>query len=220
MGKKLEYGFFLICGILLWSFSINQAIAASEGENRILDQKVASFLESHRDSWVDWNVPAEDGKVLYDLILRNQYKRAVEIGTSTGHSAIWMAWALSKTGGRLITIEIDEGRYRQALANFAAAGLSEFIDARLADAHELVMELNGPFDFVFSDADKGWYKNYFIALAPKLEVGGCFTAHNVTSGFGSGISEFLEYVKSRPNFKTEINTASPAGISISYKISH
>ncbi len=54
------------------------------------------------------NVPLSDGKILYDLIVKNNYKNAVEIGTSTGHSAIWMAWALSKTGGKLITIEIDK----------------------------------------------------------------------------------------------------------------
>jgi len=219
MRKKTETGLILICGILALSLCMIPALSGAAEKTRSRDEMVRSFLDSHKDQWVDWNVPAADGKVLYELIIRNQYKRAVEIGTSTGHSTIWMAWALSKTGGRLITIEIDEGRYRQALANFAAAGLSEFIDARLADAHELVMELKGPFDFVFSDADKGWYKNYFMALAPKLEVGGCFTAHNVTSGFGSGISEFLEYVKSRSDFKTEINTASPAGISISCKIS-
>jgi len=60
-------------------------------------------------------VPYEDGKVLYNLIIKGGYKSALEIGTSTGHSAIWIAWALSKTGGKLITIEIDEGRYRTAL---------------------------------------------------------------------------------------------------------
>jgi len=219
MRNKLDPGFLLIYWILVLSLFINPALAKAAEKNRSLDKKIWSFLENHRDQWVDWNVPEADGKVLYDLIIRHKYKRAVEIGTSTGHSAIWMAWALSKTGGKLITIEIDEGRYKKALANFAAAGLSDYIDARLADAHKLVMELEGPFDFVFSDADKGWYKNYFIALEPKLEVGGCFTAHNVTSGFGSGITEFFEYVQSLPNFKTEINTASPAGISISYKTS-
>jgi predicted O-methyltransferase YrrM len=220
MRKKAERGLILIYGILALSLCMNPALTGAAEKTRNRDEMVRSFLDSHKDRWVDWNVPAADGKVLYELIIRNQYKRAVEIGTSTGHSAIWIAWALSKTGGKLITIEIDEDRYRQALANFAAAGLSDFIDARLADAHELVMELEGPIDFVFSDADKGWYKNYFTALAPKLAVGGCFTAHNVTSGFGSGITEFLEYVQSRPDFKTEINTASPAGISISYKISN
>jgi caffeoyl-CoA O-methyltransferase len=81
-----------------------------------------------------------------------------------------------------------------------------------------VKELKGPFDFVFSDADKEWYRNYFIALAPKLEAGGCFTAHNVSNTEMAGIREFVEYVKSLPNFKTTIDSTSSAGISISYKV--
>jgi predicted O-methyltransferase YrrM len=187
-------------------------------DNKALDEKVRMFLENRKGTWHDWNVPYSDGKVLYDLILENKYKKAIDIGTSTGLSAIWIAWALSKTGGKLITIEIDEGRHKKALVNFKEAGLSEYIDARLADAHELVEKLGGPFDFVFSDADKNWYKNYFIALAPKLEVGGCFTAHNASNTGMEGIREFMDYVKSLPNFKTTIDTASRAGISISYKI--
>jgi len=143
---------------------------------------------------------------------------SLEIGTSTGLSATWIAWALSKTGGKLITIEIDEDRYKRALANFKEAGLSEYIDARLADAHELVEKLEGPFDFVFVDADKDWSKNYFTALAPKLEVGGCFTAHNARNTGMRGIKEFLDYVKGVPNYITTIDTTSRSGISISYKI--
>ncbi|MEE9609992.1 MAG: class I SAM-dependent methyltransferase, partial [Desulfatiglandales bacterium] len=186
-------------------------------EMKNLDEKVQKFLEYNRSKWVDWNVPEVDGKVLYDLIIKNNYTKALEIGTSTGHSTIWMAWALSKTGGKLITIEIDEDRYKTALANFKKAGLSYYIDARLADAHELVKELQGPFDFVFSDADKEWYKNYFIALEPKLEVGGCFTAHNVLNRHWRGIREFLNYVKGLSNFKTTINKSSRQGISVSFK---
>jgi len=97
--------------------------------------------------------------------------------------AIWIAWALSKTGGKLITIEIDESLYKEALGNFEEAVLSNYIVARLADAHEIVPELNGPFDFVFCDADKELYKNYFIAVSPKLKVGGCYTTHNVANRF-------------------------------------
>lgn len=170
---------------------------------------------------MDMNVPESDGKLLYDLVIKNRYTKALEIGTSTGHSAIWIAWALSKTGGTLITIEIDEGRHRQALENFKAAGLSNYIDARLADAHDLVQELQGPFDFVFCDADKEWYKNYFIALYPKLEIGGCYTAHNVSGkregrSWRSGTEEFYEYVTSLPDMETTVdNTGS--GMSISYK---
>jgi caffeoyl-CoA O-methyltransferase len=189
--------------------------------NPALDDKVRKFLNDHSRQWYDMNIPWVDGQLLYDLIIKGNYKSAVEIGTSTGHSGIWIAWALSKTGGKLITIEIDEGRYRSAIENFKLAGLSEYIDARLADAHKLVKELKGPFDFVFSDADKEWYKNYFIDLDPKLKVGGCFTAHNISErgrGYGgySGQAEFLEYIRGLKNYETTINSAG-GGISISYK---
>ena len=184
-----------------------------------LDGKVEKFLNETQTKWRDLNVPYQDGKVLYDLIIKNNYKRALEIGTSTGHSAIWMAWALSKTGGKLTTIEINEGRYKRALKNFKAAGVEEFIDARLADAHQLVKELKGPFDFVFSDADKDWYTQYFKDVDPKLVIGGCFTAHNVIDGF-DGIKEFLDYIRSLPNYQTTIDRSSSSGISISYKKSN
>ena len=164
--------------------------------------------------WRDMNVPATDGKPLYDIIIENKYKSAVEIGTSTGHSSIWLAWALSKNGGKLITFEIDERRYKEALSNFEKAGLSNYIDARLGDAHDLVTKLNEPIDFVFSDADKDWYTNYFKALDPRLVVGGCFTAHNIEM---SGAREFYAYISNLPNYKTMVDNRG-AGMSISYKI--
>ena len=210
---KLSVWFILIVSLNL----IVKPVSSREPEvNQVLDEKVSKFFESSRNSWRDMNVPGSDGKVLYDLIIKNNYKKALEIGTSTGHSGIWIAWALSKTGGKLITIEIDERRHKTALENFRKVGLSDYIDARLADAHKLVPELEGPFDFVFSDADKGWYTNYFKFLMPKLEVGGCFTAHNVSNRYG-GTRDFLDYVRSLPNMETTINNASYSGISISYK---
>ena len=217
MTRKIKNSFYVISILLILNLFVGPVLAEKADKSVGLDEKVRLFIASQRGKWVDWNVPEVDGKVLYDLIIKNNYKRAVEIGTSTGHSAIWIAWALSKTGGKLITIEIDKGRYQKALANFKKAGLSDYIDARLADAHQLVKDLKGPFDFVFSDADKEWYKNYFIALAPKLKIGGCFTAHNSSSNWG-GIKEFLDYVLSQPNFDTTIDRSSSSGISISYKI--
>ncbi len=187
-----------------------------EVENE-LDEKVKTFLVDNAHNWRDMNVPLSDGKILYDIIVENNYKNAVEIGTSTGHSAIWIAWALSKTGGKLITIEIDKKRYLQAKSNFKKAGVSDYIDARLGDAHGLVPELPGKYDFVFSDADKYWYKNYFAAMDPKIKVGGCFTAHNTTQR-SRGIREFLEYIESLGNYRTTFSEDSRAGISISYKM--
>ncbi len=145
-----------------------------------LDARVRRFLEERRGSWRDMNVSEADGRALHDLVVENKYTRGLEIGTSTGRSGIWIGWAMAKTGGKLVTVDIDEGRHREAVANFRAAGVEPWIDARLADAHELVPKLSGPFDFVFIDADKDWYTNYAKAVLPKLKVGGSLTAHNVS----------------------------------------
>ena len=185
-------------------------------KNPELDKKVQAFLDNNKGKWHDLNVPASDGKLLYDLIIKGGYTRALEIGTSTGRSGVWIAWALSKTGGKLITIDIDKDRRAVALQNFEKAGLSDYVDSRLADAHQLVKELQGPFDFVFSDADKDWYKQYFIDVDPKLVVGGCFTAHNLAMRRNSGIREFKDYIQSLPNYETTIDF-SGGGLSISYK---
>jgi predicted O-methyltransferase YrrM len=184
-----------------------------------LDARVTKFLEEHRYLWRDLNVPEGDGQILHDLVVKGRYTRALEIGTSTGRSGVWTAWALAKTGGKLITIEIDKGRHDEAVRNFQAAGLAAFIDARLGDAHDLVPKLEGPFDFVFIDADKEWYTNYAKAVIPKLAVGGCLTAHNVyvgrggRRGQGQGI-EYYEYVSGLPFMET---TVTPGGVAISYR---
>jgi len=182
-----------------------------------LDRKVRTFLDSRAGQWYDMNVPTNDGQLLHDIIVENNYTKALEIGTSTGHSTIWIAWALSKTGGKVITIEIDESRYSEALENFRKAGLEEFIDARLADAHQLVPELDGPFDFVFSDADKSWYRNYFLAVDPKLEVNGCYTSHNVSDRPGMRWNrDYLDFLKNLENYETTVNNEG-SGLAITYK---
>jgi caffeoyl-CoA O-methyltransferase len=194
------------------------ASGAVQDRHAQLDKTVQAFLDSRRGTWRDLNVPESDGRVLHDLILKHKFTRALEIGTSTGHSGIWIAWALAKTGGKLTTVEIDPQRHRAALANFKEAGLAPYIDARLGDAHDVVPSLPGPFDFAFSDADKEWYKNYFVAVWPKVVAGGCFTAHNVSGrGVAAGIREFLDHLKTLPDGETTIDSSSRAGISITCK---
>lgn len=197
---------------LAWSEQENQLVKSS-----INDARVSRFLKENRNSWTGWNVPYEDGKILYDLVVKNRFKNILEIGTSTGHSTIWLAWAASKTGGKVTTIEIDRGRYRVAQENFKKAGVAAYVDALLGDAHDLVRELKGPFDFVFCDADKDWYTQYFIDLAPKITAGGCYTAHNALRG-GSDVEKFLEHVRRDQRFKTTIERGSGEGISVSCTI--
>jgi predicted O-methyltransferase YrrM len=217
MAKTNKSAILVFC-LLLFLSSVSSFPQVTD-KNRNLDDRVRAFLSKTEYRWRDMNVPESDGELLYDIVLGNKYTKALEIGTSTGRSGIYIAWALSKTGGKLTTIEIDRGRYEEALANFQEAGLSEYIEARLADAHELVQELAGPFDFVFIDADKDWYTDYAKALIAKLEAGGCIAAHNVyerRGGYG-GTGDFFEYMKGLTQFETRILTESRGGLSVSYK---
>jgi predicted O-methyltransferase YrrM len=201
--------------IILLSCFYLQSFAQQNIQSGI-DKKVQAFFQNH-GAWYNMNVPNSDGQLLYDLILENNYQQALEIGTSTGHSTIWMAWALSKTGGKLITIEIDRSRHQEALENFKEAGVSHIIDARLANAHDLVPQLKGPFDFVFSDADKGWYQRYFEMVDPKLTVGGCYTTHNVSDRVGVRWNrDYLVFLKGLAHMETTVNNKG-GGMAISFK---
>jgi caffeoyl-CoA O-methyltransferase len=209
---KKQFSLFGVLSLIMLVFPVFPGCAQSPDAE--IDRKVQEFLNAPGRGYA--NVPTSDGKLLHEIILKNNYKSALEIGTSTGVSGIWIAWALSKTGGKLITIDIDETRHKQALENFERAGLSDYIDARLADAHELVPALEGPFDFIFSDADKYWYQNYFEAVNPKLVVKGCYTTHNVSDQGGGQNSGYLNFLKQLPNYVTTVNNKG-SGMAISYK---
>jgi predicted O-methyltransferase YrrM len=212
---KRAAGSILLFGCLLALFALGQAPAAAA---QALDGRVREFLASQKGQWRQENVTETDGRLLYDLILKRGYARALEIGTSTGHSGIWQAWALSKTGGSLVTVEIEEFRHLAAVRNFKSAGLDAFIDARLGDAHTLIETLAGPFDFIFIDADQNWTLNYFRALLPKLAPGGCFAVHNVVSlGYMKGVRDFLDEVRSLSFMETTVEPSSGGGISLSFK---
>lgn len=181
-----------------------------------LDERVEKFLNENKQQWRDLNVPFGDGRIIHDIIVENNYQSALEIGTSTGHSTIWIAWALSKTGGKLITVELDPNRQKTAIANLKKLGLSDYVDFRLGNAHQIVKDVGGPFDFVFSDADKDWYIQYFKDVHPKLKQGGRFTAHNVLQNI-SGIREYMEFVNNHPDYVTTVDKSSSSGIAISLK---
>lgn len=217
--KKMKRAVRFYIVVTTLSVMMTGVAAQTAGEaDSDLDNRVRKFLQESRGSWYDMNVPYTDGQKLFDLIVENNYRSALEIGTSTGLSGIWIAWALSKTGGKLITIEIDPQRHARAVENFRKAGLTDYIDARLGDAHELVPKLKGSFDFVFSDADKEWYTNYFRAVDPKLKVNGCYVTHNVSERryYRGGSSSYLDYLRSRSDYETTLFSGG-GGMSISYK---
>jgi predicted O-methyltransferase YrrM len=147
------------------------------------------------------NAPREDARFLNLLVKAAGAKRALEVGTSNGYSAIWIALALETTDGRLTTLEIDSDRVKEAKANLARAGVAGRVTCLEGDAHAVVRTLEGPFDFIFLDADKGGEKDYFDALFPKLAPGGVIVVHNAIR-MKSMMREYLDVVTKHPELDT------------------
>jgi len=205
------------------SVIVTSCNAQQKGSDNIsLDQKIQNYLSLKKNSWTDYNVPYQDGQELEKLIVQNNCKSVLEIGTSSGHSTIWLAKAAAKTGGKVITIEIDKGRYEKAKSNFEAAGVAHLIEMMLGDAMQIIPTLNERFDFVFSDAtwstqpDEG-YVIFFKLCEPKLIVGGLYTMHNVTDGYGDD-GRFFKYLEKLGTYQTAIIKVSNNGISVSKKL--
>lgn len=173
-------------------------IAADEAEKKIL--AVLDDLNANQRRGM-MNVPPDDGRMLRLLTESANAKRVVEIGTSNGYSGIWFCLALRKTGGKLTTFDIDEGRFKLATENFKRAGVSDLVTQVLGDAHQKVGAIEGPIDILFLDADKAGYMDYLKQLLPKMKPGGLILSHNTTNA-GPDMRDFLKAVTTNPKLET------------------
>lgn len=128
-------------------------------------------------------IAPDQGALMTILTRLTGARRAIEIGTFTGYSAICIARGLPE-GGLLVASELDAGRARTAEANFELAGVSERIDLRVGPADETLDSLSGsgPFDLAFIDADKTGYPRYYEGCLRLLREGGLILLDNVLQG--------------------------------------
>lgn len=188
------------------------ALAADETEKRILD--VLDDLDrNHRRGMM--NVPEEDGRLLRLLVETMGAGNVVEIGTSNGYSAIWICLGLRKTGGKLITYEIDEHRASLARENFRRAGVEKQVTLIEGDAHREVTRLTEPIDLLFLDADKSGYVDYLGKLLPRVRPGGLIVGHNMVRPAPD--PRFLEAITSDPALETVFLNMEGAGVSVTLK---
>jgi caffeoyl-CoA O-methyltransferase len=127
------------------------------------------------------------GRLLEFLVFALGARSVLEIGTYSGYSALSMAAGLSPDG-RIITLELDEAHAEVASRAIAASPHAEKIEIVLGPALESIERLPGPFDFVFIDADKEGYLDYYEAVLPKLAPRGLIAADN-TLRHGSVLDE-------------------------------
>ena len=186
-------------------------------EDEILSQ-IHSSLAQH--GLPTYSINPEEGRFLQFLVSASGAKSALELGTLGGYSAIWIARGLPDDG-RLITIEKEPNHAALAREHFQRAALDHKITIIEGDARVLLPTLNdeGPFDFVFIDADNANYPAYMDELFNHLNPRGIIAAHNafvhgmildkdLRTPYVEGTRQFLQTIAADPRL---IATIYPAG---------
>jgi len=161
-------------------------------------------------------VSEEDGRFLRVLVSTRGAKSILEIGAASGYSGIWLGLGARESGGRVVAVEYDPTRAKEAAHNIRLAGLTDVVEVIHGDAFKEIPKLSGTFDFVFLDAWKPDYKKFFDMVFPRLNPGGVFAAHNVVNK-KSEMEPFLRTVQTHPGLFTAIVSPSGEGMSVSYK---
>jgi predicted O-methyltransferase YrrM len=204
--------------VFAWlALPVASTIAAPASSSQNVPPQLAALLQQIRSRDTgQLAVSEEDGRFLRVMAATRRSRNALEIGSASGYSAIWIGLGLRDTGGRLTTIEYDHTRAQEAMANVRRAGLSDIVRVIEGDAFKEIPKIPGTFDFVFLDAWKRDYKRFLDLVYPRLDRGGLFLAHNVVNK-RSEMGDFLSAINDNPNLLTAIVTPSGEGISISYK---
>jgi len=143
----------------------------------------------------------DSAKLLFNLAVSNKAQTIVEIGTRAGYSTLWLAYAASITGGKVVTCEIDPTYVEQTRANLAQANMSDYVEILVGDARELLRGRDEPIDFVFIDAQKTQYESYIDAVYKQLGVGSMVVADNAIS-HGDELLDYIMYVQNHPNLES------------------
>lgn len=148
----------------------------STPDSKLLEKVANETRTSMEDS--SMMVGPVEGRLLEFLVRMSGARRVLEIGTFTGYSALSMAAGLPHDG-RIVTCEIDPQTAAIARRHFESSPWAEQIKLRVGPALDTLATLDGPFDFVFLDADKESYRNYYDAVLPLLSDDGLVAVDNV-----------------------------------------
>lgn len=135
------------------------------------------------------------GTLLYLLASMVKATRILEVGAAIGYSTIWLARVAAKTGGQVISLEIDAGRAQRALENLRKAGLDRFVKIQLGDALVSMKTLKPGFDMIFIDLDKHLYPLLFQGAVGLLDKGGVMVADNTLWGGRVATSDTDEWTE-------------------------
>jgi predicted O-methyltransferase YrrM len=193
-------------------------VAAQQQSPGALTPQIASILNGIKAADKGLlAVSEEDGRFLRVLVAMRAAKSVLEIGAASGYSGIWLGLGARESHGRVVSIEYDPQRAKEAAANIQNAGLTDVVRVIQGDAFKEIPKLPGTFDLVFLDAWKPDYKRFFDMVYPRLEPGGVFLAHNVVNK-ASEMEPFLKAIQNHPGLFTSVVSPGSEGMSVSYKL--
>ena len=168
-----------------------------------LYQQFQAHDQAHSDRLKRYrNIEPESAELLNVLIRAQQSKRILEIGTSTGYSTLWLAYAAQATSAKITTLEIDAERSELAHQNAVDFSLDRFVEFLVSDAQDYLRKTTEKFDFILLDAERDAYCDYWNYLPQILkEKGGLLVVDNVVS-HESEVKDFLNLVRDNSKFST------------------
>ena len=151
--------------------------------------------------------------MFYNILLKSiNAKNILEIGMSVGYSGLWFADAVmsnKQLDGQIITIDREKFKIDNARRNFEEAGVDSLIKIREGEAREILQEIKAEFkenyfDFIFIDADKESYIEYFDLCLPLVRKGGIIGADNILfpERFNEMMTDYLSHVRSKSNVQS------------------
>ena len=151
--------------------------------------------------------------MFYNILLKSiNAKNILEIGMSAGYSGLWFADAVmsnKQPNGQIITIDREKFKIDNATRNFEEAGVNSLIKIREGEARKILHEIKDEFsknyfDFIFIDADKESYIEYFDLCLPLVRKGGIIAADNILfpERFNQIMADYLSHVRSKSNVQS------------------
>jgi len=178
-------------------------------------EKDIDYEEMHRDeipSEKRLNCISKNIGTFYNIMLKSIHaKNILEIGMSVGYSGLWFADAIMSNtkDGQIITIDKEGFKIDSATRNFEEAGVGSLIKIREGEARKILHEIKEEFgenyfDFIFIDADKESYIEYFDLCLPLVRKGGIIGADNILfpERFNEMMADYLSHVRSNPNVQS------------------
>lgn len=216
----------LVLGMVgLLGFGSYESVSASEQEG-IEDLWSPADVQKFRENFIKnfqrtgLNTTPGDAAFLRIILESSNAQRGIEVGSASGYGAINMGMGFERTGGHLITIDIDPGMVRQSRENVKKMGLEKTVTVVEGDALEVIPNLEGKFDFIFIDAVKQDYFKYFKAAQPLLKPGAVIVADNVIR-FADQMRDFLDAMENDPDYDMVIIKCSEEkrdGMAVIYKV--